>query len=192
MKLPVTTPDRKGPHGLAWKHDLAAIEQKHLGKLRAPAELTVASWVVHAPYAHPVWHSYLIACVSLRNVAGVPPAKINLPGATHEVMVYALNPDHPVTIDDLPHVLQPANFHGQFIEPSDEAAAARVDQTVQDVIDARLSPDTDYARHWIHRFSDSNVLDKEHVGETRIVTEQPDGTVHELVIPAQPGPQDMH
>jgi hypothetical protein len=53
--------------------------------------------------------------------------------------------------------MEPANFHGQFIEPNDAAAAERIVLTVRDVVDGRLSPDTDYLRCWAKRFSDSNV-----------------------------------
>ena len=93
-----------------------------------------------------------------------------------------------------PPLLHPANFHGQFVEPNDAAAAARIRATVQDVLDGKLNPDTDYMRHWMHRFSASNIKgDPKTAGETRITIDHGDGSAPtEVVIPPQPGPQDMH
>lgn len=96
-------------------------------------------------------------CISLREVPGFPPAHINMHGATHEIMVYALNPEHAIDLASSPRFLTPCNFVGQFIQPSDDEAAALIEQTVRDVIDGRLNPDTDYAQWWIQRFSASNV-----------------------------------
>lgn len=152
-----TPPTLLGQHGEAWEHDLAGAVARGLTNSEAPLDAQVASWIARAPYAHPFWHSYWISCVNLRDFQGVPPAVITLPGATHEVMVFALDPKHETTVDDFPHRLTPVNFVGQFIEPSDEAAAARIRQTVQDVIDGRLSPDTDFRYEWACRFSGSNL-----------------------------------
>lgn len=151
----MSTPELRGAYGHAWCHDLAAIEERERSNM--PLELTVASWVVRAPYAHPLWSFYCIACVSLRDVEGASPAHVLLPGATHEVMVYALHPAVPPALDAHPVLLQPANFHGQFIAPSDAAAAARVRAVVQDVVDGKLNPDSDHVQDWILRFSNSNV-----------------------------------
>lgn len=189
--LPQQQPDMVDAHGRAWRLDLATIAAKRPNG--PPPELTVAGWIVHAPWAHPVWHSYLVAAISLRKIDGWPAAKINLDGATHEVLVLALDPDVPLAIDQNPRPLMPANFMGQFIEPDDAAAAARIERTVADICRGALSPDTDFVRHWIHRFSASNLLDPSTAGDTRIVIDRQDGTTPtELVIKAQPGPQDMH
>ena len=148
-------PALTGASGRAWRVDVAAVARGR--RESPPPELTVAAWIVHAPYAHPMWHSYAIAAVSLELVPGWPPAKINAPGATHEVMVYALNPEHRRAINAPSHYLTPANFHGQW-RAADHAAAARyVEETVQLVIDGKLSPDTDFRRDWIARFSASNM-----------------------------------
>lgn len=151
--MPATIADTAGE---AWEHDLdgalASIPDPH-----PPSELTVASWLIRAAWAHPLWSWYWLGCVSLRDVPGAPPATIYLPGATHEVFVYALQPDKPVYIDDYPKRLEPANFHGQFIEPDDAAAAARMRRTVQDIVAGRLNPDTDARSAWVARFSDSNL-----------------------------------
>lgn len=160
MRLPHQDPELRGAAGMAWQYDIDAISAKrrarHPNEAQPPRELSIASWLVHAPAAHPAWHSYSIYCISLRDVPGFPPAVIHLPGATHEVMVLALNPDFPMAVDEQPRHLTPSNFHGQFIEPSDEAAAARIRAVVQEVVDGVLSPDTDFRQQWVERFSASN------------------------------------
>lgn len=191
--FPSSEPAMRGAFGRAWIIDRDAIAAKHEID-KAKSELTLTSYVAHAAYAHPVWHSYLIACISLRELAGAPKPVIHMPGATHEVLVYALDPEQPIDLTDFPRILTPANFHGQFIEPDDAAAEARIKQTVQDVIDGVLNPDTDFMRHWIHRFSASNIKgDPKTAGETRIVMDRGDGSAPvEVVIPPQPGPQDLN
>lgn len=189
--FPSIEPELKGALGRAWQFDRPAILAKHPSNV--PPELTLETWAVHAAYAHPVWHSYMIALISLRELLGAPKPVINLVGATHEIIVYALNPEFPIDLQDQPKLLTPANFHGQFIAESDAAAELRMRATVQDVIDGKLNPDTDFSRHWIHRFSASNIIgDPMTVGETRIVVKNADGSISETVIPPQPGPQDMH
>jgi len=182
-------PDIQGSAGQAWLEDVDAIARA----CGNPNHGTVKSWIVSAPWAHPIWHSYIVCCLHLRPVAGLPLSKINLVGATHEVMVIALNPDHPPAINDFTPYLTPINFAGQFIAESDEAAALKVEQAVRDICDGTLSPDTDFARSWIHRFSDSNIKgDKSRAGETRITVSDDTGACAQLVIPPRPGPQDLH
>lgn len=184
------TPDLTGARGSAWRSDVEGMARRR--PAGPPKELTVAAWIATAPYAHPLWHSYAIGCISLRHVDGWPAAQIMLPGATHEIFVIALDPDHPVPLNDAPRHLTPLNFAGQFVAESDAAAAERVERAVQDVIDGRLNPDTDYIRHWMYRFSDSNIRDKEHAGETKIILGGGADNPVEMVIPPVPGPQDLH
>lgn len=158
-----TMPDLTGIVGKAWRHDLEAAVVRMGLEDRPPAELTVSSWVVYAPCAHPLWAYYWIGCVSLRSIPNAAPPLILIPNATHEVMVYALNPDIDPAIDDGPQMLLPANFHGQFIEACDEDAAARVQASVKEVVAGLLSPDTDFQREWVRRYSDSNMRLQESV-----------------------------
>lgn len=152
-----TEPTLRGKMGDAWLIDAQAVSRRYGTENDPRASVTLPCWIASAAYAHPFWAHYAIMCVALRDVPGVPKAKINLEGATHEIMVFALNPDHKPAVDDLPHALQPGNFVGQFIEADDSAAAARVQQAVQDVIDGTLNPDTDFLRLWVERFSGSNL-----------------------------------
>jgi hypothetical protein len=143
-----------GLMGMAWKVDIPEVAKKF--PEGAPADLTVCAFYVNAAYAHPVWPNYYIGCVKLKHVDGFPDAVIHLEGATHEIFVIALDPDVEMEIDGAPAMLTPINFAGQFIATNEEAYS-RTEQAVRDVIDGRLSPDTDFMSQWIARFSDSNV-----------------------------------
>lgn len=152
-----TAPTMRGKMGSAWLIDMEAVSRRR-GIVNDPrAAVTLPCWIASAAYAHPMWSHYVVMCVALREVPGVPKAKVNLEAATHEIMVFALDPDRKPAIDDFPRVLQPVNFVGQFVEADDLSAAMRVQQAVQDVIDGKLNPDTDYRRMWVERFSGSNL-----------------------------------
>ena len=148
-------PDLEGIAGKAWK-----IETKD-NPARNPAVpegLTVASWIVYAPHSHPIWPYVLIACISLRDVPGVPPATIRLPGATHEVFVYALNPDsYPPDMEGQLQIMRPVNYVGQFIADSDDTAVNRIWVAVNEVVDGTLNPDEDGRQQWVKRFGKSNI-----------------------------------
>ena len=148
-------PDLVGPHGKAWKQDFDSFRKLHPG---LGPDGSVCVWIVSAPWAHPVWHSYLIVCLFLRDVPGVPPAKVAMAGATHEVIVAALDPEQKrIPLNDYPKMLKPLNFAGQWIAASDEAAAAKIEATVLEIVNGTLSPDTDFLREWVKRFSGSNL-----------------------------------
>lgn len=149
-------PELYGYAGMAWLHDTEAAVARLGRDGQPPLELTVASWLIYRPDAHPMWSYYWLGCVSLRDVPNAPPPLILLEGATHEVMLYALNPGVDPALDQAPSFLMPGNFHGQFIESSDDAAALRIRATVQDLVEGRLNPDTDHVSSWKERFSDSN------------------------------------
>lgn len=111
----------------------------------------IGSWIVEAKWAHPVWSMYVISLIHLRPLNGVAAVKYSA-AATHEVMVFALDPDHPVNQGELPHVLAPPNFCGQFVADSDAAAVERVTDCLFEICDGALSPDTDFHRDWVDRF----------------------------------------
>jgi len=146
-------PDLEGPHGKAWKMDDQLLYKRHPNSSLAK-ETTVCGYIVEAVWAHPLWKYYSVNCVSLKNIPGLSPAIIRMPGATHEIMVYALNPNYVPTIDDFIHILHPCNFAGQWYAASDEIAAQKVEETVKEIINGGLSPDTDFIRDWVKRFGD--------------------------------------
>lgn len=188
------SPHITGSVGRAWSCDLEALRQR-IGK-SSEDDGTLAFWVIEAPWAHPIWHSYHMALLHLRPMADGRPTKFYLEGATHEIWLHALDPDgkrQPLIEGhmwgkDTCQPLTPINFSSQFIEQSDDSAKARCEKAIQRICDGTLSPDTDYVRHWMHLFGDCMVKgDKKRAGETRIIT--PSG---EIIIPAQPGPQDLN
>ena len=85
---------------------------------------SVASWFLRCPNQSPAWDCYVLSVVHLRPVDGQPPAIINLPGATHEVLLIALDPatePEPTKIGTW-RFLRPINVAEQVILPDDEAA----------------------------------------------------------------------
>lgn len=99
---------------------------------------TLACWFLTCPGQSPAWENYLLSCVHLRPVEGAEhDAVINVPGATHELMVLAMNPDfHPVAEDpETWGFLRPTNVIEQFEVPSDNDAIRLTGQTVRAVLD---------------------------------------------------------
>lgn len=165
VKDPVSAaPDLVGHVGRAWKQDLDAMRRK-LG-VRAEDDGALAIWIVEAPWAHLAWHSYVLVLVHLRPMPDGRATVFHLEGATHELWLYAANPDTPrepvIRGEATFNVLHPCNFAAQLIEASDEAALAKIEAAVRDVIDGRLSPDTDFRRTWADRFGWNMMKDRPH------------------------------
>jgi hypothetical protein len=160
IKDPITAPPvLSGAAGKAWLTDLTAGAPEEHGVL--------ASWIVEAPGAHPLWHSYSVVLVHLRPMADGRKTLFYLPDATHEIWVYALNPeaDRNVMLMRAGNIaiglLHPGNYIGQFIEISDDLAIERVRATVQEICDGKLSPDTDHVNCcWVKRYGDYLLKDR--------------------------------
>jgi hypothetical protein len=152
-RIPVAAPNYIGPQGKAWHCDLVTIREKFLN----PHDCTITAWIVYAPWAHPLWHSYLVSLIHLRSAPGIPDPLIHLPGATHELMLHACDPNFPLDITEPVHFLTPANFVAQFIATSDAAAIGRVEGDVRDICAGKLNPDTDALRQWIARYGDNGL-----------------------------------
>lgn len=150
------TPDLKGEKGRAWKINLDRLRQ--VFKVDKAEDAGLAGWIVEAPWAHPVWHSYAIGLIHLRPIEGQPPPVISREGATHEMFVYALDPSKPrqLMVTGFRRwgegAMVPVNYVGQFIEVTDELAVEQVEKAVRAVIDGRLSPDSDNLRAWAKLF----------------------------------------
>lgn len=153
-----TPPTMSAEHGRAWEIDLPKIREyfRTAEGRDNPNDNGIAAWVVEAPWAHPVWHSYWLALIHLREIPGGEPVWRKEPTRTHQLFVMALNQDHPrealLKGEDRPHFLMPLNFSGQFEAADDEAAIARVRGTVQLIIEGKLSPDTDFLRMWVQLY----------------------------------------
>ena len=160
---PVTTaPTMNMPNGKAWRFDLDAIRMRM--KADPASDAAVDAWLVEAPWAHPVWHSYLVMLIHLRPIPGFEPPIIYNPHATHEVLVFALDPEGDrdrllaESIGYHCRTLEPPNYTGQIVEITDDLARARVRKAVEMICAGDLSPDTDYRAQWIALFGDHMVM----------------------------------
>jgi hypothetical protein len=132
----------EGPHGTAEAVPVPDVPQ---------AAETVCTWLLTAPLAHPLWSQYLLCVVRLRDgIPGFPPPKRDFDGATHELIVVALNPEHgPQTAarmagyfraGGLPY-LTPHNIVHQ-VEATDEEAARLAEMSALAVVNGWLTPET--------------------------------------------------
>lgn len=98
------------------------------------ADLTTSLFLLTAPTFHPAWSQYLLLVVDLTNAGhGAPAPRLDFAGATHELVVHAINPANgllsPTTLIERlrqrdPSVcLSPANVVHQFTGTDDELAA---------------------------------------------------------------------
>lgn len=195
IKDPITVPPTlTGRASKAWEVDCDATRAFH--GVAPEEDTTVAIWIIEAPWAHPVWHSYAMVLIHLRPAKGKPPPVIHLPGATHEIWVMALDPEGERLglIENFDtnrcKYLTPLNFAAQFIMPCDAEAKQKAFDAVERVCDGTLSPDTDYVRHWANIFG-SNML-KKGAGETRLILDPGGDAEVQIVIPPVPGPQDLN
>lgn len=148
-------PNATGKHGKAWLYN-PKTDGPHAG---------IGCWIVEAPWAHPLWHSYAISLAHMRHVEGLQDNHVYLEGATHEIYVFALDPNADlekiISGEEFsgPALLHPMNFAAQFIANDDEEAQARVYKSIKEIIDGKLSPDTDFISMWVQRYGD-NMLRK--------------------------------
>src|SRR5574340_355778 len=124
-------PDLQGRFGKAWKQDEKSSIKRN-PDFKPQSESTLIGWIVYGPSYHPLWDYYYIGCVFLKDIEGMPPAIIHLEGATHEVFVIALNPDHTPALNDGLYMLTPINFSAQFIS-TDEEALKKMEDAVREI-----------------------------------------------------------
>lgn len=153
-------PDITGEYGKAWKCDLDEA-RRIMGK-NPSDDATLIHWLVEAPWAHPAWHSYSLVLIHLRPMDDSRETKFYLPCASHELWVYAVNPDanrqEMITEGFVEGMwLSPKNFAAQIVELNDEDALERIESTVHEICDGILSPDTDFIRDWISRYGNNMV-----------------------------------
>src|SRR4051812_16237629 len=160
-KAPITDPiaEKPGMSGLFGKAWTITDDNRLTGR-----EHSLAHWLIEAPRAHPVWHSYSLVMHHLRPMKNLTKPMIYLPGATHEVCLFALDP----MVDRRPLIaggkvealwLMPGNFAAQFIAATDAVARDRVRWAAQAVCDGVLNPDTDFRRQWVDLFGDNMMRD---------------------------------
>lgn len=103
-------------------------------------ESCIRTWFITAPGQHAAWTHYLLQLIHLRHIPGTHKPYINVPGATHEITLQALNPDkRPVAYDTKTWGgLSPVNFNDQFELPDDEKAVEMIDLAAKAVVDGVL------------------------------------------------------
>ena len=125
------------------------------------------TWLFEAPFAHPMWHQYVIALYDLTTPFEPEKLRLKRPGMTHEFLLYALDPDKPIAklpriVDREPEfpmpLLSPPNYAYQFPAADDAAAIDRIQGLVDKIVAKQLSPDTDYRLVWDELFSDGATL----------------------------------
>lgn len=117
---------------------------------RPDAAETVTWWLITAPRWSPLlvnFHQWVLGVVRLRDgIPGFPPPKRRFDGATHELFVATVNPEHPTTAGQMVdpgyhmHPLEPMNVVEQF-EATDDEMRQVADLAARAVVDGHLCPE---------------------------------------------------
>lgn len=121
----------------------------------APHEsATVAYWLVNGPY-HPHWRWWAVAAVHLRVVPGVDPPQLSRPDASHEIVIYSIDPtggdpdvDAIESGERRLKMLTPIDLAYQVAGLSDEQAGVLVQLMVRSMMAGWMSPDQDFRGAW--------------------------------------------
>jgi hypothetical protein len=144
-----------GVAGQAWR-----LQLPEAGKRERPDhDGCVGAFIVRVPGAHPFWNHWSAAMVHLRPIDGVKPPVIRMPGATHEFMIQALNPESPLPAlpDSLEigpdlklYHLRPIDVVEQFAAANDIVADHILELAMRAIVDGIASPDQDWRDWWKH------------------------------------------
>ena len=107
---------------------------------RARFPASIANWLIEARNVHPFWQHWHLSAISLADFPGHPPAVIDEPGVTHELALWALDPE-PGPLPDRPDTwwqLLPVNFIFQFVASSDERARAFCDAIAGALVNGQM------------------------------------------------------
>ncbi|SRR6266568_118144 len=144
-------PDFSGEKGRAW--DLSGLRREGIDITKTAA---LGGWLIEAIEAHPLWNYHLATLIHLRDIPGVPPANKKRPGATHQFVMLALNPDteNQIDLEDAStlHPLRDPDVVDELVIPHDERAIEVVKLAVQNCVDGVLIPDSDYRAEWVNFF----------------------------------------
>lgn len=156
------TADITGPYGTVQHVPYPDPAEPDMApEARAAIEVGLGTWLITSPAWHPAWSQWSLSVVSLRDHPGLDPANLKFAGATHELLVLALHPDHRQTVEtmtghcrtgDLPH-LNPVNVAEQF-ECTDDEARAVAWLAAQAVVNGTLPPEPplgyeSFRTHWL-------------------------------------------
>lgn len=140
-------PTLSGAAGRGWLCDMSSY--KHA---RPDTQATIAMWVLNIPGAHPLWSWWGMAMIHLRPIAGVKPPCIDMPGATHELIILALQPNEPVPDPRGPDfnfaILTPMDVAEQVKLETDAQAEELCTAAARACCEGRLSPDQDFRSAW--------------------------------------------
>lgn len=108
--------EEKGPYGRALQLEIPTDTPE--------PHTAIDHWLITCPTVHPAWTQWYLAVISLADAPGLPPAELKFVGATHQLFLVALNPDHgPYTRDKAAQMmrngdglpmLQPVNLIEQY------------------------------------------------------------------------------
>lgn len=154
-------PDKTGI-ARAWKiEQTPELIAAHIESWGSPPAGVGPSWIVNGPY-HPFWAWWHVACISLADIEGIPPAHRQYPEAEFEIMCLSLNPDpkgegcYPPDIaaleagdtkHGLPGYLTPPDWIVHFHGVTADQAAAICELAVDHIV-AGQSCDSDFREHW--------------------------------------------
>lgn len=104
------------------------------------------SFLIWSPDAHPSWRHYWLSSVHLRPLPGDPTPLRALPGATHELALFAVDPGSPFEAVEIlggiavAHAvaLQPANLVAQYAALGDQAARDFTGQVARALVAGRI------------------------------------------------------
>jgi len=106
-------------------------------------------YLIDAPWAHPIWSQYILLAYDLTTpIEGQPNPTLYRPDVTHEVMLFALDPDNPKIQprsfqDQKIEFLSPANF-GYQLTSTNKDLEEILDHLAERFERRLMSPDTDY------------------------------------------------
>lgn len=139
--------DLAGTYGQAWEYrgdrtDEAWREDAYMG-----------GYLIHAPAAHPLRAWHLLMGIHLRPDNRAPTLPfLRFPGATHEIMVLALNPEHDAALDpddrETFKWLEPPDVTEQVVLGSDDQARELVRLCATGCVHGVLVPDSDFRSAW--------------------------------------------
>lgn len=115
----------------------------------APAALR--SVLLYEPKSHPVWHFYQVSLVHLRHMDGMRAPVLIHPDSTHEIGIFALDPDSSPDPTDPSTIsrLGPPNLAHQLRGRTDAGARDLFQAFVTALGAGTLSPDSDFRSHLI-------------------------------------------
>lgn len=138
MKITDTEPMLRTDNTKVWQTEIPDINP-----------FMVGNWIVWAPWAHPVWPYHWFSLVHLREIEGHENPTILVENATHQLVIFALHPDHVPEMGDL-RTLEPVSVMQQFVAKDDAAALQAIEKCLRQVATGRVTPDSDGRKLWKH------------------------------------------